>query len=290
MATYTDFKKISEDQIDLFSLQSNQLPGRPVFSGVQWIYNERGLCCGQCSNYWDPAQGPCAGCCEQANGKCCLWTVPAKASQVTFEIWSGGGAGAGFPAGSLCTNSATSSLGGAGGNYASKTISVTPGWQYTVCAGGSWPCVCARTCNAGMGCASFVVGCNLSNFCANGGQGGWWCSSDAWGPYFVNQCVNCSACGWFGADYGIMGTVGSVWKSTYCVCNGSIEWTGAAALIGLRQHLMMTEQNWDNCGCYVNWPAGGGLTGGSTLCQNNAAMCNAVGLMGGSGIVKITYA
>lgn len=291
MATYTDFKKISEDQIDAFSLQADKLPSRPVFSGVQWIYNERGLCCGQCSNYWEPQTGQtCCGCCEQANGKCCQWTVPDKASQVTFEIWSGGGSGAGFCAGALCTTNGITSIGGAGGNYALKTISVTPGSTYTVCAGGTWPCVNARTCIGVNGCTSFVTGCNLSNFCVLGGCGGIWCASDPWGPYISGPCVNQGVCGWFGADYGIMGTVGGVWKSTYCNCNGAIQWTGAAPLLGIRQHMMITEQLWENCGCFVNWPAGGGLSGGSTLCNLCQCQCLGVGLMGGSGIVKITYA
>jgi hypothetical protein len=66
--------------------------------------------------------------------------------------------------------------------------------------------------------------------------------------------------------------------------------TGSAAFIGIRQHIMMTEADWANAGCYINWPAGGGMSGGSNLCQNNAGMCTALGTMGGSGIVKITYA
>jgi hypothetical protein len=40
----------------------------------------------------------------------------------------------------------------------------------------------------------------------------------------------------------------------------------------------------------VNWPAGGGTSGQSSYCDNHAKMCAAGMGMGGSGIVKITYA
>jgi len=278
MANYGTYKKITSD-----SLSSNVITGDKIAIGaasaygVQWIFNNRGFACQQCAM--------AGGCCEQANGCCCLWTVPANVSKVTFEIWSGGGGGAGH----TCCNCCSFAIGGAGGNYAAKTISVCPGWQYTVCAGGSWPCAYSHTCTAGMGCASWVQGCNLSNFCAVGGCGGWMCNGDAWGPrHHDSGCANCNICGFFGADMGIMGTVGLKMGHGACHCYRTTSWTGAAPMIGNYQGVSASEV-WCSCGCYVNWPAGGGQSGTSSYCDNHAKMCAAGQGQGGSGIVRITY-
>jgi hypothetical protein len=48
------------------------------------------------------------------------------------------------------------------------------------------------------------------------------------------------------------------------------------------------SENGCNCGCFVNWPAGGGSSPQAQC--NNFCMCCAAGTMGGSGLVKITYA
>lgn len=54
------------------------------------------------------------------------WTAPANVYSATFEAWGGGGAGGG------ATASGASGGGGAGGQYAKKTYSVNPGYNYTV--------------------------------------------------------------------------------------------------------------------------------------------------------------
>jgi hypothetical protein len=116
MASYGSYKKLRTDQFQNNIVTGDKLvDGAGIHNCVKWIYNERGMRCHACSNNGD--------CCEQANGKCCLWTVPAEVSTVTFEIWSGGGGGAGH----TCCNCCSFTIGGAGGNYASKTISVCPG-------------------------------------------------------------------------------------------------------------------------------------------------------------------
>ena len=198
MASYSSYKKLltenlADGAVTSDKLQWNARPKPTVF----WVANPRALGCGgQCSGD--------GGCTYQADGYCCLWTVPAKVTRVTFEIWSGGGGGAGM----ICCNYCSFSIGGAGGNYGVRTISTTPGSQYTICAGGSWPCNKGHTCGAGMGCRSYVTGCNLSNFCTMGGCGGWMCDGDASGPrHFHSGCANCNVCGIFGADFGIMGSV-----------------------------------------------------------------------------------
>jgi len=139
-----------------------------------------------------------------------------------------------------------------------------------------------------MGCASYAIGFNLSNFCVVGGCGGWMCNGDAWGPRELKICANCNICGIFGADFGIMGTTGVKYGQSTCRCNGVSSATGAAPFIGLWQATAATEA-WCSCGCYVNWPAGGGMSGSSSYCGDPAKCCAAGMGMGGSGIVKISY-
>lgn len=283
MASYGSYKKISADQF-----QNNIVTGNKLATGagknfcVLWVYNPRALACMNCSN--------AGGCTYQADGYCCLWTVPANVSRATFEIWSGGGGGAGM----ICCNYCSFSYGGHGGNYASKDICVCPGWQYTVCAGGSWPCSKSHTCVAGMGCRSFITGCNLSNFCVVGGCGGIMCDGDAWGGgcmgyHHGSGSANCNICGYFGADFGVMGVAGFKAGQTMCRCNGATSYTGMAPFIGIFQTTAVTEA-WCSCGCYVNWPAGGGMSGTSSYCDNWAKNCAGGSGQGGSGIVKITMA
>lgn len=278
MATYASYKRVNTDSLQASTVPSTALcTGAGACYGVQWIYNPRGMACHACANAGD--------CCEQANGYCCLWTVPNGVSSVTFEIWSGGGGGAGM----ICCNYCSFSIGGAGGNYGVKTIAVQPGWQYTVCAGGSWPCTKSHTCSASMGCRSYVSGCNLSNFCVMGGCGGWMCDGDAWGPrHHDSGCANCNICGIFGADFGMMGTVGLKLGHGACHCYRTTSWSGAAPMIGLT-HATSASDTWCSCGCYVNWPAGGGASATSTYCDNWAKNCAGGMGQGGSGIVRITY-
>ena len=280
MATYSSFKKLSEDNFldNIVTSEALQHAARPK-PQVLWIFNERGFCCNSCAN-----NGSCTA---QASGRCCLWTVPDGVTRVTFEIWSGGGGGAGH----TCCNCCGHSIGGAGGNYAIKTVETAPGCQYTICAGGSWPCAKSHRCTAGMGCRSFVNGFNLSNFCVTGGCGGWMCNGGAWGPNIFNGgCANCNICGFFGSDFGMMGTVGFKQMFGQCQCkSGNESFTGAAPMIGMTQRNATTEA-WCSCGCFVNWPSGGGISGNSSYCGNFAKQCAGGSGQGGSGIVKVTFA
>ena len=278
MASYASYKKITSAGIPSGTITRDKFAsGAAGNRQVKWIYNERGLRCHQCART--------SGCCEQANGKCCYWTVPSNVYKVTFEIWSGGGGGPGH----TCCNNCSFAIGGFGGNYAIKTVDTNPGCQYTVCAGGSWPCGKSHTCTAGMGCRSYVNGHNLSNFCTDGGCGGWMCNGDAWGQrHAVTSCANCRICGIFGADFGFTGSAGIKAGTTTCRCHGQTSWTGAAAGIGM--HLAtQTNEAWCACGCHVNWPAGGGTPGTSSYCNNWAKCCAGGSGQGGSGLVKITY-
>jgi hypothetical protein len=64
--------------------------------------------------------------------------------------------------------------------------------------------------------------------------------------------------------------------------------TGSAPFVGKR-FAGANAEAWCNCACYTNWPAGGGQTGQSSYCGNWAKCC-AGGNMGGSGLVKVTFA
>ena len=280
MATYASYKKVVSDNFNSNTVSEDKLAlGAGNQKCVFWVYNPRGFCCSSCAN--------AGGCTEQANGRCCLWTVPSYVSKVIFEIWSGGGGGPGH----TCCNCCSFAIGGAGGNYATKTINTSPGCTYTICAGGSWPCSKSHTCSAGMGCRSYVNGYNLSNFCVTGGCGGWMCNGDAWGPrHSTSGCANCNICGIFGADFGVMGNVGAHMGFGGCHCRGAdYADSGAAPFIGIQIKKSATE-SWCTCGCYVNWPSGGGEPGISSYCNNWAKCCAGGAGQGGSGIVKITFA
>lgn len=278
MATYASYKRISSEQIVDGAITDSILqPGAGNEYGILWVYSSRALGCQACSS--------AGGCVCQACGMCCLWTVPNHVTRVTFEIWSGGGGGPGH----TCCNCCSFAMGGSGGNYATRTITTAPGCQYTICAGGSWPCSKSHTCTAGMGCRSYVNGYNLSNFCVTGGCGGHMCNGDAWGNrVFQTGCANCNVCGYFNADFGVMGTAGGRMGTSSCRCHGQTGVTGIAPFIG-KMHMTAVTEAWCACGCHVNWPSGGGEPGQSNYCGNWAKCCAGGSGQGGSGIVKVTF-
>jgi hypothetical protein len=120
-------------------------------------------------------------------GRCCRWTVPAGVTCARFQIW---GAGAG--AGSIrCCGGAP--FGGTGA-YASVIIPVTAGRCYTLCAGCAFCCFsspCAGGTMNVQSCPSFVTGCCLTGFCAQGGIASLFCHAKARDYCGVNQCNWC---------------------------------------------------------------------------------------------------
>jgi len=106
----------------------------------------------------------------------------------------------------------------------------------------------------------------------------------------MNMCGNCCLCGIFGADFGVMGTVGVKMGHMSCHCQGADgSFSGVAPFIG-KEHGNNATESWCTCGCYVNWPAGGSMSGNSSYCTT-AEKCCADGMgQGGSGIVKISFA
>lgn len=114
-------------------------------------------------------------------GSCCLWTVPAEARFIRFQLW---GAGAGSM-GVLCCGI---SLPGGTGAYGSVIIPAVSGCQYTLCSGCAYCCYhCCTQGSPGVntGCASYVTGHGLCNFCADGGEG------NAYN--MIQRYTNCSA-------------------------------------------------------------------------------------------------
>ena len=96
-------------------------------------------------------------------GASCTWTVPAGASKAKFQVW---GAGQGSNPGCCCGGASF----GETGAYAEMVINVTPGTQYSVCAG----CSCSRFCcsseTPGYGCMSGVTGPGICCLKADGGH------------------------------------------------------------------------------------------------------------------------
>jgi len=131
-----------------------------------------------------------------------VWTVPTGVNKAKFELWSGGGAGAGARCCSWGVNGGT-------GAYAYKEIDVTPGDVYRVCA----VCLCKHfCCNIGVGSSgcndvsdnanffygqkgacAYITGNGLTNFCATGGNPGialarWWINSTAYACMIEYSC------------------------------------------------------------------------------------------------------
>jgi hypothetical protein len=94
-------------------------------------------------------------------GGACTWTVPTGATCAKFQVW---GAGQGSNPGCCCGGASF----GENGAYAEMTIKVTPGNQYSICAG----CSCSRYCcgneTPGYGCMSGVSGTGICCLKADG--------------------------------------------------------------------------------------------------------------------------
>lgn len=136
-----------------------------------------------------------------------------------------------------------------------------------------------------------MTGYNLSNFCVVGGCGGHQCNEgDEWGRRERTNCANCNICGVYGADFGMMGTVGNAAGSTMCYCHGRTAFTGVAPMIGKVQANMASQDTVCSCGIYVNWPAGGGMSAENNRCGDDAGYCCGGGSgQGGSGLVRVTF-
>lgn len=196
-----------------------------------------------------------------------VWTVPQGISEATFQLWGGGGMGAG-------SYHCQQGVPGGSGAFAVKKVSVTPGDQYTLCLGdiidnGSQTTyLCTEPSNTGCsstdinhgkrGPKAYVTGTGLTNFCAEGGNPGvvigeGWTSKqyticpgnlDRFRCYqniYVCDLVGSTedsdnnryarAC-YYGADYGARGLQGYV-QANCCsnTCDGAAQWCGVKHMI-----------------------------------------------------------
>lgn len=260
MASYSSYKKVKSESIVDATIPENKLEVNALKNyNVKWIYG---------------ALGP------ESGGCCCLWTVPSGVRRVTFELWGAGGNGHGACSCNRCHHYA----GAQGGYYASKTISVTPGDTYTVCAGGVYPC-CQFDCYGCHGCTTYVTGNGLSNFCALGGAGG--CANTDWSTKcFSDWGRGCVSPTEYNADFAIGNHRGGFGGSWNCHCYFYYSCsTGAPFLGGAGVHQRISEC-WMRCGCWSVPYAHGGEGAMTMYCGSG---CCGQGGTGGSGVVKITY-
>ncbi len=265
MASYASYKKVDGASFSEGSIGPTQLdPDVRKTFGVKWVYGSPNAC---------------------STGCCCLWTVPDGVTNIFFEIWGAGGSGSGACSTSRCQHYA----GAQGGAYNSKYITTASGCSYTVCAAGNGNC-CRRECNGCQGCASYINGFNLSNFCAIGGAGG--CANDSWTTacHSTNTC--CLQAGANGGDFGTIGHRGAFGSPNwwfgqgFCHCHNQPTRATPAPRIGTEVQ-MSINYCWMRCGCWTVPYGHGGQNAMSSYCGGSS--CCGTGGMGGPGLVRITY-
>ena len=259
MAQYSNYKKVSGQSLPASSVGPAKLGTSGLDTwNVKWFYGQP---------------------CECSTGCCCLWTVPTGVRRATIEMWGAGGSGSG----SCSCNRCQIYRGAQGGYYNTKTINVQAGWTYTVCAAGVFRCR-YRECVGCCGCASYVNGCNLSNFCAIGGHGGLGCNS--WSLACHSSWSCCLGPNANGGDFGMGNHWGAFWnpRGVFCHCHGRYSIPTAAPFIGTNV-MQGLNSCWIRCGCWTV-PYG---HGGQNAMTNECGRCCGQGGMGGPGLVKITY-
>ncbi len=264
MADYLSYKKIQGDQLDDGILSAAKFSTSPTSTfGVKWFYGTMCRCSGGC---------------------CCLWTVPTGVKKLWIQAWGSGGNGAGSCSCRRCQHY----RGAGGGFYNSVMIDTTAGCQYRVCAGGVYPCL-SRECCGCIGCASYVNGHNLSNFCAYGGSCGH--ANDSWAEACNATWHCCVGPTSNGGQFG-MGNLRDTWssagystnRSRWCHCYNQMTNPTAAPFIGT-EVIQSLRECWIRCGCWIV-PYG---HGGQNAMTNYCERCCGQGGTGGGGLVKITY-
>lgn len=265
MASYASYKKVDGNSIAAASLTAEKFnPNARKTFGVKWFYGSPNAC---------------------SSGCCCLWTVPSGVTAINLEIWGSGGSGAGACSTSRCQHF----RGSGGGAYNSKVIPVSPGWQYSVCAAGNGNC-CRRECTGCQGCASYITGCGLSNFCAVGGSPA--CANGDWTTACQSVWDCCLQAGYSNGDFGYMNHSGAFgaaernYFSGFCHCHLTHTRSSSAPLIGTEVQ-MAINYCWMRCGCWTVPYGHGGQSAMSSYCGGSG--CCGTGNMGGPGLVRITF-
>ena len=264
MAQYSSYKKVTTEQIgDGFVTDNMIVPGARKNYGIKWVYGSPN---------------------SLSSGCCCLWTVPSGVNKIFFEIWGSGGNGHGSCSWNRCQHF----KGAGGGQYNSKMITTSGGCQYTVCAGGVFPC-CVQGCTGCRGCASYINGYNLSGFCAIGGDRG--CANTSWAETCYSAFECCLQRGANGGDFGInghSGRFGSVewwFGAGFCHCTKQQTKPSQAPVVGANV-VQAVNVCWVKHACWTVPYTSGGQGAQSSYCGN---WDNGYGNTGGNGIVKITY-
>lgn len=259
MANYADYRQVPQDQIPAGTVTNAKLSidARHCFC-TQWVYGDAGQC---------------------TNGCCCYWVTPTGVRRIFWEAWGAGGNGNGACSCDRCHHY----KGAGGGYYNSKMISTTEGCGYSVCAGGVYRCLSIECTGLAIGCASYVNGYNMSNFCAIGGDVGR--AETSWANPCFSDWSCCVAPSQNGGDFG-MGNHQGAWSGAFnCHCHCQYTQPTAAPFLG-GQVEMHSQVCWMRCGCWTV-PYGHGAQGAiSSYCGSG---CCGQGGTGGSGVVKITY-
>ena len=152
----------------------------------------------------------------------------AGVAKLTWELWGAGGNGHGACSCRRCHHY----RGAGGGSFTTKTISTGEGCSYTVCAAGVYRC-CSRECVGCYGCASYVNGYNLSNFCAVGGGRGE--ANTDWSNLCHSTMSCCVQPGSYNSDFGMNAHWPGFSGHWNCHCGASVTQTcsGAAPFIGV---------------------------------------------------------
>jgi hypothetical protein len=267
MANYSSYKanRISGTNIDSGAITNDMLTSdvRTTWC-VKWVRGTPSAC---------------------SPGCCCLWTVPSNVKQIKWELWGAGGNGHGACSCNRCQHF----MGAGGGTYATKTISTTPGCQYTVCAGGVYRCY-SRECNGCNGCTSYVNGYNLSGFCACGGGRG--CANGSWTDSCFTYMSDCRQPGQNGSDFANnthqgpwSGAGPYMYPGDACHCWKHMSYSSAGMMMNTGRVDGFINYCWIRCGCWTVPYASGGQGAKSSYCGR----CCGQGGTGGSGVVKITY-
>jgi hypothetical protein len=246
---------------------------------------------------------------------------------VQFEIWGGGGSGAG----ACCCQQGSP---GGSGAYAMKTLCASDlgvdtlgGMCYLLFIA---PPTCCSACCVGLqGCKSYITGCGLSNFCADGGMPGRTCCyifhdahganlTGTWGPggtgksawnsagcYTLDPvsgtCYACDCACYYGADFGVAGRPG--WFRVDCICgNNCFVRTGLAQPGGFRDKCVryVIHRNEGNAclnqrnSCVMGEWSGGvqcgnGMRGQGAPSATSCAGGCCYGWRGSAGLIRITY-
>jgi hypothetical protein len=201
-----------------------------------------------------------------------IWVIPTGVSKAKFELWGGGGHGAGA---SCCQMGAP----GGSGAYAHKEIDVTPGERYVLCLGNYEHFCCThRACCSGMspstisqgcmikqighkGATAWVSGSGLTNFCAEGGNPGVVAFCPGTNCHDV-ECRSCCYC-WTTCEFFTGGPAG-----TTCSCYSG----------GPQIRTLDSDNDIMRCACYFGADGGERGTRGymRTSCCGigaNANMC-----------------